>query len=72
MRQHRPTDGQGNFLKQSTRGRRRNSSPHLKSAFDDGKPYELTELGKQFVHYTMNEIVPKISEPVQNTPNRPR
>ncbi|MCR9210431.1 MAG: hypothetical protein NXI28_19565, partial [bacterium] len=73
MRQHRPTDGQGNFLKQSTRGQRRNASRHLKSAFDDDKPYELTELGKQFVHYTMNEIVPKIAEPMPDeVPNRPR
>jgi hypothetical protein len=23
--------------------------------------YELTELGKQFVHYTMHEIVPKLA-----------
>ena len=29
--------------------------------FDDEKPYVLTELGKQFVHYTMNEIVPRIA-----------
>jgi hypothetical protein len=32
----------------------------MASAFDDDKEYELTELGKQFVFYTMNEIVPKI------------
>ncbi len=30
------------------------------SAFEDTKPYVLTELGKQFVHYTMNEVVPRI------------
>ena len=28
--------------------------------FDDDKEYELTKLGQQFVHYTMNEVVPKI------------
>ena len=33
----------------------------MTSAFDDEKEYELTELGKWFVHYTMNEVVPKIS-----------
>jgi hypothetical protein len=32
----------------------------MMSAFDDGKRYELTELGKQFVFYTMNEIIPKL------------
>ena len=35
----------------------------MTSAFDDEKQYELTELGKQFVHYTMNEIVPRIGAP---------
>lgn len=37
----------------------------MASAFDDEKQYELTELGKQFVHYTMNEIVPRISAAAQ-------
>ena len=32
----------------------------MKSAFDDLEQYELTELGKQFVHYTMNEVVTRI------------
>ena len=32
----------------------------MESAFDDKKPYVLTGLGRQFVHYTMNEVVPKI------------
>jgi hypothetical protein len=32
----------------------------LKSAFDDQESYVLTALGKQFVHYTMNEIVARI------------
>ncbi len=27
----------------------------MKSAFDDQEPYELTELGRQFVHYAMTE-----------------
>lgn len=34
----------------------------MKSAFDDKEGYELTELGTQFVHYTMNELVPKIEK----------
>ena len=33
----------------------------MASAFDDEEEYELTELGKQLVHYTMNEIVPRIA-----------
>lgn len=34
----------------------------MESAFEDTKPYVLTELGKQFVHYTMNEVVTRIGE----------
>ena len=32
----------------------------MKSAFDDEEKYELTQLGKQFVHYAMTELPPKI------------
>ena len=35
----------------------------MESAFEDTRPYVLTELGKQFVHYTMNEIVPRLAKP---------
>jgi len=59
IRQYRPTDAKGNFIKQTQRTRRTNTNT-LKSAFDNEKDYVLTELGKQFVHYTMNEIVPRI------------
>lgn len=63
IRQHRERDGSGNFLKAAHHrgGRVRMSSPTMTSAFEDGKPYELTELGKQFIFYTMNEIVPKLA-----------
>lgn len=59
IRQHRPTDYFGNFIKKPTK-RKSTSSKALKSAFDDEEQYQLTELGKQFVHYTMNEVVRKI------------
>jgi hypothetical protein len=42
------------------RGQRRTASPYLKSAFDDEKDYELTAVGRLFVHYTMTEYVPKL------------
>jgi hypothetical protein len=59
VRQHREKDYHGNFVK--TRSRRSSGpSQIMTSAFDDEKPYELTELGQWFVHYTMNEIVPKL------------
>lgn len=57
IRQHRETDYYGNFIKRPTRS---SKSPTLKSAFDNIEPYELTELGEKFVHYTMEEVVTKI------------
>src|SRR5690606_31050104 len=62
IRQHRPTDYAGNFLrKQPARRSAPGQAPRTaKSAFDEIEPYELTDLGKQFVHYAMNEITAKI------------
>jgi hypothetical protein len=59
IRQHRPTDYSGNFIKKTTK-RTRSSSNTIKSAFSDDESYVLTELGTQFVHYTMNEVVTNI------------
>lgn len=60
IRQYRQTDGRGNFLKKTSQRSRASSAQTMKSAFDAHEPYELTELGRQFVHYTMNEVVPRI------------
>lgn len=60
VRQYRETDYHGNYVKKSTRGVRRNSSGTMKSAFDREEPYELTQLGQQFVHYAMTDLPPKI------------
>lgn len=59
IRQHREVDHYGNFVKPPRKSR--GSSSSYKSAFDNEEQYELTGLGNQFVHYTMNEIVPKIT-----------
>ena len=62
VRQHREKDYYGNFVKKEPQRRGRGEASRIMtSAFDDDKQYELTELGKQFVHYTMNEIVPRIA-----------
>ncbi|MFL5738617.1 MAG: hypothetical protein ACJ75B_00260 [Flavisolibacter sp.] len=60
IRQHRETDYYGSFVKKQVK---KTTSPSrtMKSAFDDQDRYELTELGQQFVHYTMNEVVPRIT-----------
>lgn len=62
IRQHREVDYYGNFIKPQPNKKGSGSGTYT-SAFEDEKQYELTELGNQFVHYTMNEIVPKISAP---------
>jgi hypothetical protein len=61
IRQRRETDYAGNFLrKQPARSRRGQAPRTAKSAFDETDPYELTDLGQQFVHYAMNETTAKI------------
>ncbi len=66
IRQHREKDAYGHYLKKSSRGRSRSGSDMMKSAFDDTERYELTELGAQFVHYTMSEVVPRIADGPSN------
>ncbi len=72
IRQHRPTNYHGQFLRKARTGPRTPAPSVMKSAFDGADPYELTELGKQFVHYTMNEIVPRMGEgPVNPSASEP-
>ncbi len=70
LRIHRPTDMAGNFLKKPAKGKRigQSKSHVMKSAFEGDSPYELTKLGEQFIHYTMNEIVPKIQYAASEKP----
>ena len=61
IRQHRETDYQGNFISKPKRKAKRGSGPKpITSAFDDEKEYELTDLGRQFVHYAMTDLPLKI------------
>jgi hypothetical protein len=60
IRQPRESDPQGRFLKRH-RAPRRIASPNMESAFEDTKPYVLTELGSQFVHYSMTELVARLN-----------
>jgi len=59
IRQHRGTTYDGRFIAKKPM-RSGTATGTMKSAFDDQEPYELTGLGSQFVHYTMDEIVPRI------------
>ncbi|HEX4341366.1 MAG TPA: hypothetical protein VH062_35905 [Polyangiaceae bacterium] len=62
IRQHRETDGAGNFVKRPPRRPTRGGTRLMKSAFDDEEPYELTELGRAFVTYALNEVVPRLPD----------
>jgi len=60
IRQARDTTADGRFLKKRPTKGGKQTSRTIESAFENSKPYILTELGKQFVHYTMTELVPRI------------
>ena len=60
IRQHRPVNYVGSFIKKTPVKKSRYATNTMKSAFDDSDSYELTELGKKFVHYTMNDLVPRV------------
>jgi hypothetical protein len=59
IRQFRQTDYYGNFLKNAPK-KRGTVGNLMGSAFDDDKEYVLTELGKQFVYYAINDVVIRI------------
>lgn len=68
IRQDRDTNQYGQFLRRKQPRRKGPVSSTMESAFEETKPYVLTALGQQFVHYTMNEIVPRIgSDPSSST-----
>lgn len=69
IRQHREVDYQGNFVRKAPDRRPKGSGPRpYTSAFDDEDLYELTELGKQFVHYAMTDLPLKLEYQPPQTP----
>ena len=57
IRQHRDVDYYGNFVSKTPERRPKGSGPKPSvSAFDNEEGYELTELGKQFIHYAMSDL----------------
>ena len=69
IRQPREADSFGRFKRKTTPPRRQSSPRTIESPFEDTKQYVLTELGKQFVHYTMNELVARL--PDESPSDRP-
>jgi hypothetical protein len=72
IRQTRETDFAGHFLKRDNRSHSQPSSIRVtESAFENTKPYVLTELGKKFVHYLMEDVVRQIgSQPGLGAPSQ--
>jgi hypothetical protein len=60
VRQYRETDYSGSYVKKSKPHGKKSDPGVMKSAFDEEEEYELTELGKQFVHYAMTDLPLKI------------
>lgn len=63
IRQYRETDYDGNFIqKQQPKGHRSRGggTKTMKSAFDENDLYVLTDLGQQFVHYSMTDLPVRI------------
>jgi hypothetical protein len=60
IRQKRQANTYGQFEKKKPS--KKPTSSTMLSPFDAIEPYELTDLGKQFVHYTMEEVVTQITE----------
>lgn len=62
IRQARDINEAGQFIRKRPAHRRGPAPTVMESAFEDSKHYVLTELGKQFVHYAMTELVPRVGK----------
>ena len=60
IRQERETTMDGRFLRKHPRKSLGHAPSTMESAFEDTKPYVLTALGRQFVHYSMTDAVRRI------------
>lgn len=60
IRQSKETNEEGQFLRAVHRTSRGARSTTMESAFEDSKPYVLTELGKKFISYVLNDVVKRI------------
>jgi hypothetical protein len=63
----------GQYLRKRPPGRRKGIPPPatLKSAFEDVDPLVLTGIGRQFVHYALNEVVTRIGSDSESAPEEP-
>lgn len=61
IRQHRETTYQGEFIR-APKSPKGSQGSTLTSAFEDTKEYELTALGRQFVHYVFTGLAAPLGE----------
>lgn len=59
IHQSKDVDSSGSYLKRKPQ--KKNPRGTLQSAFEDTKPYVLTPLGVEFVHYVMDDLTLQIS-----------
>jgi len=71
IRIERDTNRLGEYVRKrpSPRGKGIPAPSTLKSAFENVEPLVLTGIGRQFVHYALNEVVTRIGN--ENTPGEP-
>ncbi|MEX2181326.1 MAG: hypothetical protein WD771_04745 [Gemmatimonadaceae bacterium] len=62
IRHERDVNALGQFVRKRPAKRRGPAPATLETAFDDEKPYVLTELGKRFVHYTLSDAVGRLAD----------
>jgi hypothetical protein len=62
IRQERDVTDTGQYRRLAHPSVRKPAAKVLETPFENTKGYELTALGKQFVHYTMNEAVKRLGD----------
>ena len=63
IRQEKEMNEDSAFLKKRpVRTPRGQGSQVMESAYEDTKPYVLTELGKEFITYVLNDVVQRVGE----------
>jgi hypothetical protein len=69
IHQQKLTNYAGQYLRKGTKGIPKTpASTTMESVFEDTKPYVLTPLGSQFVHYVLTDLVTQIGDGLDNNP----
>lgn len=66
----REINSDGSYVKQRRLRRRSTTSSTMESPFEDTKPMMLTELGKEFVHYVMDDVLVRVGSESTSSENK--